>query len=179
MSQSLRISDLQEIGKSMSEQQTGREDRPATGQDLYNFALKVDTNFMILKNDMSTGFAINSQEFTIVRAEMRSEFKAVRAEMKSGFDNVAQEFINVRAEMHSEFKAIRAEMKSGFDNVAHQFDNVAHQFDNVAHEFVNFRAEMRNEMSGFKSSIIAWVAMFGIATISITTGLGIAIILKI
>jgi len=142
MSQPLKISDLHEIGKNMGEQQAGYLERPATGQDLYNFALKADANFMILKNDMSTGFALNSQEFAIVRAEMSSEFKAVRAEMKSGFDNVA------------------------------------HQFDNVAHQFVNFRAEMRNEMSGFKSSIIAWVATFGIATISITTGLGIAIILK-
>jgi len=168
MSQPLKISDLHEIGKNMGEQQAGYLERPATGQDLYNFALKVDTNFMILKNDVLTGFALNSQEFTNVRGEMLSEFKAVRAEMKSGFDNFAQEFVNVA----HEFVNVRAEMKTGFDNVAHQFDN-------VSHESVNFRAEIHKDMSEFKSSIIAWVASFGIATISITTGLGIAIILKI
>lgn len=154
MSQSIRISDLHEIGKSMSEQLIGREDRPATSQDLYNFALKVDTNFTLLKNDMATGFAINSQEFSNVRTEMQSEFKSVRAEMHSGF------------------MEIRAEMKTGFDNVAHQFDN-------VTQEFVNVRAEMRNEMSGFKSSMIAWVASFGITIISVTSGLGVAILLKL
>ena len=161
MSQSLRISDLHEIGKNMSEQLTGREDRPATGQDLYNFALKVDTNFTLLKNDMATGFAINSQEFSNVRTEMLSEFKSVRAEMLS------------------EFKSVRAEMKSGFDNVAQEFVTVAHQFDNIAQEFVNFRAEMRSDMSEFKSSIIAWVASFGIATIGITSALFVAILLKL
>ncbi len=165
MSQSIRISDLHEIGKSMSEQLIGREDRPATSQDLYNFALKVDTNFTLLKNDMATGFAINSQEFSNVRTEMLSEFKAVRGEMHS-------EFKSVRAEMHSGFMEIRAEMKTGFDNVAHQFDN-------VTQEFVNVRAEMRNEMSGFKSSMIAWVASFGITIISVTSGLGVAILLKL
>lgn len=117
MSQSLRISDLHEIGKSMSEQLTGREDRPATGQDLYNFALKVDANFTLLKNDMATGFAINSQEFSNVRTEMLSEFKAVRA-------------------------------------------------------------EIHKDMSGFKSSMIAWLASFGITIISVTSGLGVAILLK-
>ena len=134
----------------MSEQLAGREDKPATGQDLYNFALKVDTNFTLLKNDMATGFAINSQEYTNVHTEMQSEFKSVRAEMKTGFDSVAQEFVNV-----------------------------AHQFDKVGQEFVNFRAEMRNEMSDVKSSMIAWVASVGIAIIGVTSAMFVALLLKI
>ena len=145
----------------MSEQLAGREDKPATGQDLYNFALKVDTNFTLLKNDMATGFAINSQEYTNVRAEMQSEFKSVRAEMQS------------------EFKSVRAEMKTGFDSVAQEFVNVAHQFDKVGQEFVNFRAEMRNEMSDVKSSMIAWVASVGIAIIGVTSAMFVALLLKI
>ena len=145
----------------MGEQLAGREDRPATGQDLYNFALKVDTNFTLLKNDMAAGFAINSQEYASVRAEMQSEFKSVRAEMQS------------------EFKSVRAEMKTGFDSVAQEFVNVAHQFDKVGQEFVNFRAEMRNEMSDVKSSMIAWVASVGIAIIGVTSAMFVALLLKI
>ena len=156
----------------MSEQLAGREDKPATGQDLYNFALKVDTNFTLLKNDMATGFAINSQEYTNVHTEMQSEFKSVRAEMQS-------EFKSVRAEMQSEFKSVRAEMKTGFDSVAQEFVNVAHQFDKVGQEFVNFRAEMRNEMSDVKSSMIAWVASVGIAIIGVTSAMFVALLLKI
>lgn len=134
----------------MSEQLTGREDRPATGQDLYNFALKVDTNFAPLKKDMATGFAINSQECTKMRSEMLSEFKSVRAEMKTGFDNVA-----------------------------HQFDNVDHRFNSLAYQFDNSRAEFKLEQSYFKLWLVTRVAIISVVGgLSVVSGLAIAILLK-
>ena len=96
----------------------------------------------------------------------------VAVQVDANFSLITNEVINLRGEMSAEFKAVRSEMQIGFERVDRQFER-------VAQDFVNFRAEIHEDLSEFKSSIITWVATFGVATVSIVSGLGIALLLKL
>ena len=90
----------------MTGQNEGRKDQPITGNDLYNFAVQTDANFMTVRGDIRNMGTVMNSEFKLVD----NEFKVVRMEVASGFAAIDARFNGVDAE----FKTMRAEMREGF-----------------------------------------------------------------
>ena len=118
------VSETHHLGEYVTGQNEGRKDEAITGNDLYNFAVQTDANFMTVRGDirnigtvMNSEFKLVDNEFKVVRMEMASESKLLRMEMASGFAAVDARFVAVDARfvaVDAEFKAVRAEMREGF-----------------------------------------------------------------
>jgi len=101
-------------------QNEGRKDQPITGNDLYNFAVQTDANFMTVRGDIRNMATVMNSEFKLVD----NEFKVVRMEVASGFAAIDARFVAVDARfvaidarfvaVDAEFKTMRAEMREGF-----------------------------------------------------------------
>ena len=104
----------------MTGQNEGRKDQPITGNDLYNFAVQTDANFMTVRGDIRNMGTVMNSEFKLVD----NEFKVVRMEVASGFAAIDARFVAVDARfvaidarfvaVDAEFKTMRAEMREGF-----------------------------------------------------------------
>ena len=104
----------------MTGQNEGRKDQPITGNDLYNFAVQTDANFMTVRGDIRNMATVMNSEFKLVD----NEFKVVRMEVASGFAAIDARFVAVDARfvaidarfvaVDAEFKTMRAEMREGF-----------------------------------------------------------------
>ncbi len=101
------VSDIHHLGEYVTEQNEGRRDQPITGNDLYNFAVQTDANFMTVRGDIRNMGTVMNSEFKLVD----NEFKLVRMEMASGFAAVDAEFKTVRTEMKEGFARLRIEIQ--------------------------------------------------------------------
>ncbi len=146
------VSDIHHLGEFVTGQNEGRKDKPITGNDLYNFAVQTDSNFMTLRGDIRNLGTVMSSEFKGVEARfdgiearfsgVDNEFKLVRMEMASGFAaiNARFEFVDARFNgVDAEFKGIDAEFK-GIDA---EFRCIDAKFKEVYAEFKALRAEMK------------------------------------
>ncbi len=164
------VSEIHHLGEYVTGQNEGRKDEAITGNDLYNFAVQTDANFMTVRGDIrNTGTVMNS-DFKLVRMEMASGFAAVDAR----FDGVDNEFKLVRMEVASESKLLRMEMASGFAAVDARFAAVDARFDAVDARFVAIdaefkvvRAEMREGFAKLPITITVWVCSTMIALIGL------------
>ena len=112
----------------------------ATKQDLHNQGIQIDSEFVkvdsqlvILRNDMNAGFDRVDGQFTNLRTDMDAKFTKVdsqitnlRTDMDAGFDRVDGQFTNLRTDMDAGFSNLRTDMDS---------------------QFVKFRAEMSEQLS--------------------------------
>lgn len=113
MSKPESFSELHRLGEFVNEQQEGRKDQPATGADLYNLAVQLDSNFASLRSEIGYLRTDTSAEIGSLRSDTNSEFKALRSEMTS------------------EFKAVRAEMKEGFALVNLRFADLSKEISSA------------------------------------------------
>ncbi len=114
------VSEIHHLGEYVTGQNEGRGEGPITGNDLYNFAVQTDSNFMTVRGDIRNMGTVMNAKFDGVD----NEFKLVRMEMASGFAALDARFIGVDARfvavdarfvaVDAEFKAVRAEMREGF-----------------------------------------------------------------
>jgi len=114
------VSEIHHLGEYVTGQNEGRKDQAITGNDLYNFGVQTDANFMTVRGDIRNIGTVMNSEFKLVDNEFKgvynefkgvyNEFKLVRMEMASGFAAVDARFVAVDAE----FKVVRAEMREGF-----------------------------------------------------------------
>ena len=100
------VSEIHHLGEYVTGQNEGRKDQVITGNDLYNFAVQTDANFMTVRGEIRNMGTVMNSEFKLVD----NEFKLVRMEMASGFAAIDARFVAVDAE----FKVVRAEMREGF-----------------------------------------------------------------
>ena len=100
------VSETHHLGEYVTGQNEGRKDQAITGNDLYNFGVQTDANFMTVRGDIRNMGTVMNSEFKLVD----NEFKLVRMEMASGFAAIDARFVAVDAE----FKVVRAEMREGF-----------------------------------------------------------------
>jgi len=100
------VSETHHLGEYVTGQNEGRKDEAITGNDLYNFAVQTDANFMTVRGDIRNMGTVMNSEIKLVD----NEFKLVRMEMASGFAAIDARFVAVDAE----FKVVRAEMREGF-----------------------------------------------------------------
>jgi len=100
------VSEIHHLGEYVTGQNEGRKDQAITGNDLYNFGVQTDANFMTVRGDIRNMGTVMNSEFKLVD----NEFKLVRMEMASGFAAIDARFVAVDAE----FKVVRAEMREGF-----------------------------------------------------------------
>ncbi len=160
------VSEIHHLGEYVTEQNEGRKDQPLTGNDLYNFAVQTDANFMTVRGDIrNMGTVMNSEfkgvdnEFKLVRMEMASGFVAVDAR----FDAVDARFDAVDARfkgVDNEFKLVRMEMASGFAAVDARFKG-------VDAEFKTMRAEMREGFAKLPITVTVWVCSTMIAILGV------------
>jgi len=156
------ISELHHLGEYVTDQNEGRKDQPITGNDLYNFAVQTDANFMTVRGDIRNMGTVMNGEFKGVEAR----FKGVEAR----FNGVEARFNGV----DNEFKLVRMEIASGFVAVDARFDSVNARFKGVDAEFKAVRAEMKEGFARLRieiqrsnwrvsaSTIVAMIALFGI-----------------
>ncbi len=107
------VSEIHHLGEYVTGQNEGRREGPITGNDLYNFAVQTDSNFMTVRGDIRNMGTVMNAKFDGVD----NEFKLLRMEMTSGFAAVDARFAAVDARfaaVDAEFKAVRAEMREGF-----------------------------------------------------------------
>ncbi len=157
------VSEIHHLGEYVTEQNEGRRDQPINGNDLYNFAVQTDANFMTVRGDirnmgtvMNSEFKLVDNEFKVVRMEMASESKLLRMEMASGFAAVDARFNGV----DNEFKLVRMEMASGFAAVDAEFKTVRAE---MKEGFARLRIEIqRSNWRVSASTIGAMIALFGI-----------------
>jgi len=144
----------------VTEQNKGRKDEAITGNDLYNFAVQTDANFMTVRGDIRN-----------IGTVMNSEFKGVYNEFKG----VYNEFKGV----YSEFKLVRMEMASGFAAVDARFAAVDARFVAVDAEFKVVRAEMREGFAKLPITITVWVCSTMIALIGLVATVAAVVINQI
>ena len=115
----------------------------ATKQDLHNQGIQIDSKFVkvdsqlvILRNDMNAGFDRVDGQFTNLRTDMDAKFANVdnqitnlRTDTNAGFDKVYSrfeivdsQFANLRTDIDSQFIKFRAEMSEQFSKVYTMFD---------------------------------------------------------
>ena len=158
----------------MTGQNEGRKDQPITGNDLYNFAVQTDANFMTVRGDIrNIGTVMNSEfkgvynEFKGVYNEFKgvySEFKLVRMEVASGFVAVDARFVAIDAR----FVAIDA-----------RFVAIDARFVAVDAEFKVVRAEMREGFAKLPITITVWVCSTMIALIGLVATVAAVVINQI
>ena len=154
------VSDIHHLGEYVTEQNKGRKDEAITGNDLYNFAVQTDANFMTVRGDIRN-----------IGTVMNSEFKGVYNEFKG----VYNEFKGV----YSEFKLVRMEMASGFAAVDARFAAVDARFVAVDAEFKVVRAEMREGFAKLPITITVWVCSTMIALIGLVATVAAVVINQI
>jgi hypothetical protein len=153
------VSEIHHLGEYVTGQNEGRKDEAITGNDLYNFAVQTDANFMTVRGDIRNMDIVMNSDFKLVRMEMASGFAAVDAQ----FDGVDNEFKLVRMEMASGFAAVDAR----FDGVDAQFAAIDARFVAVDAEFKVVRAEMREGFAKLPITITVWVCSTMIALIGL------------
>jgi hypothetical protein len=154
------VSEIHHLGEYVTGQNEGRKDQAITGNDLYNFAVQTDANFMTVRGDIrNIGTVMNSEfkgvynEFKGVYNEFKgvyNEFKIIRMEMASGFAAVDARFNGVEAQFNSvdnEFKVVRMEMASGFAGVEARFKVIDNEFKVVRMEMASEFKLVRMEMA--------------------------------
>ncbi len=160
------VSEIHHLGEYVTEQNEGRRDQPINGNDLYNFAVQTDANFMTVRSDIRNMGTVMNSEFKLVD----NEFKLVRMEIASGFAAVDARFVAVDARfvavdarfngVDNEFKLVRMEMASGFAAVDAEFKTVRAE---VKEGFARLRIEIqRSNWRVSASTIVAMIALFGI-----------------
>ena len=142
------VSEIHHLGEYVTGQNEGRKDQPITGNDLYNFAVQTDSNFMTVRGDIRN-----------IGTVMNSEFKGVETR-SNGVDN---EFKLVRMELAGASKLLRMEMASGFAAVDARFEVVDARFKGVDAEFKSMRAEMREVFAKLPITVTIWVCSTMIA----------------
>ena len=162
------VSDIHHLGEYVTEQNKGRKDEAITGNDLYNFAVQTDANFMTVRGDIRNIGTVMNSEFKLVD----NEFKVVRMEM-------ASESKLLRMEMASESKLLRMEMASGFAAVDARFVAVDARFVAVDAEFKAVRAEMREGFAKLPITITVWVCSTMIALIGLVATVAVVVINQI
>ncbi len=167
------VSEIHHLGEYVTGQNEGRKDKPITGNDLYNFAVQTDANFMTVRGDIRNMGIVMNSEFKGVDAQFKlvdNEFKGVYNEFKgvyNEFKTVYNEFKLVRMEMASgfaavdnEFKLVRMEMASGFAAVDAEFKAVRAE---MKEGFARLRVEIqRSNWRVSASTIGAMIALFGV-----------------
>jgi|GEM_PF-831312 len=162
------VSETHHLGEYVTGQNEGRKDEAITGNDLYNFAVQTDANFMTVRGDIRNIGTVMNSEFKLVD----NEFKVVRMEM-------ASESKLLRMEMASESKLLRMEMASGFAAVDARFVAVDARFVAVDAEFKAVRAEMREGFAKLPITITVWVCSTMIALIGLVATVAVVVINQI
>ena len=142
------VSEIHHLGEYVTGQNEGRKDQAITGNDLYNFGVQTDANFMTVRGDIRNMGTVMNSEFKLVD----NEFKGVYNEFKG---------------VYNEFKLVRMEMASGFAAVDARFAAVDARFVAVDAEFKVVRAEMREGFAKLPITITVWVCSTMIALIGL------------
>jgi len=117
MSQQAVPLDINQIGNLMADQPDMTKDSPATVQDLRNMGIAIDANFIVIRSEMTTGFAKVESEIKSVRGEAKTESALLRSEMATGFAKVESEIKSVRGEAKTESALLRSDMATDFANL--------------------------------------------------------------